>query len=73
MRRHEMTEATDAQGRLWGTADIAALLEASAPEQRKWVLDGILERMTQFLGDRSQEDDVTAALAVFAQDPSKSG
>jgi serine phosphatase RsbU (regulator of sigma subunit) len=65
-----LTEAIDSQGRLWGAGELAALLESSEPEHPERVVDRILERLVQFRGERPQEDDVTAVLAVFAPDPS---
>jgi serine phosphatase RsbU (regulator of sigma subunit) len=67
-----LTEATDPQGHLWGTRELAGLLESSGREHPDRVVDGILKRIGHFRGDRPQEDDVTAVLAVFVPVPSKS-
>jgi serine phosphatase RsbU (regulator of sigma subunit) len=62
-----LTEANDPQGRLWGTRELPALLESSEPEHPDRVVDSILNRMVDYRGDRPQEDDVTAVLAVFSR------
>jgi sigma-B regulation protein RsbU (phosphoserine phosphatase) len=65
-----LTEANDPQGRLWGTGELAVMLESSEPEHPNRVLNRILERLAQFRGERPQEDDVTAMLTVFVPVPS---
>jgi serine phosphatase RsbU (regulator of sigma subunit) len=65
-----VTEASDTQGRLWGTGELVALLESSGPELPERVVDCLLERLVQFRGGRPQEDDVTVMLAVFVPGPS---
>jgi sigma-B regulation protein RsbU (phosphoserine phosphatase) len=68
-----LTEATDPQGRLWGTREVAAVLESSGPEHPERVVDRILETLMQFRGERPPEDDVTVMLAVFDPAPSNPG
>jgi sigma-B regulation protein RsbU (phosphoserine phosphatase) len=67
-----LTEASDPQGRLWGTGEMVALLESSGPEHPERVVDCLLERLVQFRGGRPQQDDVTVMLAAFAPGPSGS-
>lgn len=58
-----LTEAQDAAGRLWGTEEIGALFDETAPSD---LVGRITERAAAFRGGRPQADDVSVALALYA-------
>ncbi len=60
-----LTETIGPQGDLWGTRELATLVETEGPTAPIRLIDRILEQVAAFRGERSQGDDLTVMLAAY--------
>ena len=58
-----VTETRDAQGQLWGTDELLAMLQSDRQEEPDRLIERIGERLKELRGDSPQVDDVTLMMA----------